>query len=80
MKDPSKGELIISLKLIKKQCDEMIELVEQIVPEKEWYTTAEAADIAGIKPKTATNYAASGVWQKTKKEGRSWLIHKSELV
>lgn len=57
----------------------MIELVEQTIPDKEWYTTAEAAKLAGIKPKTATNYCASGVWANTKKEGRNWLVHVSEL-
>lgn len=80
MKNPDPKELIVRLKLIQKQCDEMIEMVEQIVPEKEWYTTTEAAEIAGVKPKTATNYCSTGVWDNVKKDSRGrYLIHKSEL-
>lgn len=80
MKNPTPQELIIRLKLIQKQCDEMIEVVQQIIPEKEWYTTAEAAEIAGVKPKTATNYCSTGVWHEVKKDSRGrYLIHKSEL-
>lgn len=79
MKNPTKQELIARLELMQKQCAEMLEMVEQTLPDKEWYTTAEAAKLASIKPKTATNYCASGVWQRTKKQGRNWLVHKSEL-
>lgn len=80
MKNPDPKELLIRVKLMRKQCDEMIELIENITPEKEWYTTAEAAEIAGVKPKTATNYCSSGVWSNTRKDERGrYLIHKSEL-
>lgn len=80
MKNPSKEEVIIRLQLIKNQCDEMIDMVQQIIPEKEWYSTGEAAEIVGVKPKTATNYCATGVWSDVKKDARGrYLIHKSEL-
>ncbi|WP_020402218.1 helix-turn-helix domain-containing protein [Gracilimonas tropica] len=80
MKNPDPQELIVRLKLIKKQCDEIIDMVQFVVPDKEWYTTKEAAKIVGIKPKTASSYCSMGIWKKVKKDKRGrYLIHASFL-
>lgn len=45
----------------------------------EWITVSEFAELAGLKPKTVSNYCSRKWIQKCKKVNGIYLIHRSEL-
>ena len=45
----------------------------------EWITVSEFAELAGLKPKTVSNYCSNKWIQKCKKVNGVYLIHRSEL-
>ncbi|MFH5833768.1 helix-turn-helix domain-containing protein [Halalkalibaculum sp. DA384] len=65
---------------IRANCDHLEQIVNRIQPEKEWLTTKEFAEKAGLAPKTVSNYVSRGDYRRARKNGKGqWEIHKSEL-
>lgn len=67
------------IELIERQIKEL-KTMAQLNLNKEWYTTAEAALLLDIKPKTVANYCISGKFKKVKKENGRWKVHRSSIV
>lgn len=80
MSNPTHKQILKALNGLESQVDYVRNLVQKVVPDKEWIDTKEFAARARLKHKTVTNYAGKGRFKRTKKTdtGR-YLIHVSEL-
>ena len=73
----TKREISIARKALQKSLVQL-EGMESIL-ETGYLTTTQFAAFVGLTAKTVSNYASSGHFDKEKREGGTWLIHKSEL-
>ena len=55
------------------------ECLEEIIPQKTFFSTEEVAAIFGVKPKTVRKWIYSGKVRATKL-GSQWRIPRSELI
>lgn len=73
----TKREISIARKALQKSLVQL-EGMESIL-ETGYLTTTQFAAFVALTPKTISNKASSGGFEKAKQVGGQWLIHKSEL-
>ena len=73
-------ELLQSLNAIREECKRLEEKIDRLVPETEWLTSKQFADMTTLSVKTVPNYCQQKRIVKCRKtETGRWQIHKSEL-
>lgn len=73
-------ELLLAIHNMELQLQQLKKLVQTNIPQSEWLSTQQFAELTGLKAKTVSNYAGKGRFQKVRKgNNKQWLIHISEL-
>lgn len=80
MVQPTQEQLLQALEAVESELKRFQDLVKELVPEKEWYSSQEFAAKTGLKVKTVSNYCGKGRLERVKQDSAGkWLIHQSEL-
>lgn len=81
MPEPTQKELLNRIDLAITELQRLKVLVRDIVPMKEWYSTAEFAAKTGLTKKTIQNYCGWGKYGDNQRKDSSgkWEIHHSEI-
>ena len=79
MSEPTREDIIYLIRKIRRDCDEVLQLAEKLLPESDWLSTSEFARRKGLEPKTVSNYVGQGKYKRIRKRSTRYEIHISEL-
>lgn len=80
MSEPNRNDLLQIIRRMREECDRLEQEINQLKPQKEWLSTAEFADKAGLSRPSVSVYCSNGRYQRSRKNGNGrWEIHHSEL-
>jgi len=75
---PALQEIVNVCEKIRDDCNLFLQKAELL--QKEWLTTGEFAQLAGVKQKTICTYAGQGRYSRIRERNGHYEIHKSELM